>query len=452
MPTEEPIVVLVQRARLGDQAAFTKLVRRFQAMAYGYAYSILGDLPLAEDAAQGAFVEAYRKLDDLREPAAFPGWFRRIVFKHCDRLTRSRRFTTVPLDAVGDLAAERAGPHEIVEQRERDRLVRQAVRALPEGQRFATTLYYIGGYSQREVAAFLGVPVSTIKNRLYAARKRLKERMMAMVETSLKLISLPEDFAQRLVRYPFPQREPVVDLVDVELVDLPGEKMRVRCTDAQSHFLPLQPGGTCDWTFYDWPGGRLTGVYECHVIASASWRDGTLLREWVRYVDIEDEKEEWEESHILVEHDTFRKVELQRAEPGRLDVSLARYANGQLCEVAPMTLEAGQAWGAGTERTRVSGVARVTIGGHTWTCLKVSTTSAQGQETGSVPTILAEWYVAEHGRTVFFRRYNGPGWRKAGAKGSFESLEGNLEVEYEARRFRHWYDCIPDHALESALR
>jgi DNA-directed RNA polymerase specialized sigma24 family protein len=81
----ESIASLVEDARSGDLAAFARLIRRFQAMAYGYAYSSLGDFSLAEDAAQGAFVEAYRKLDDLREPAAFPGWFRRIVFKYCDR-------------------------------------------------------------------------------------------------------------------------------------------------------------------------------------------------------------------------------------------------------------------------------------------------------------------------------------------------------------------------------
>jgi DNA-directed RNA polymerase specialized sigma24 family protein len=78
----ESLTSLVERARSGDLEAFTQIVCRFQAMAYGYAYAILGDLILAEDAAQEAFLEAHRKLDNLREPAAFPGWFRRIVFKH----------------------------------------------------------------------------------------------------------------------------------------------------------------------------------------------------------------------------------------------------------------------------------------------------------------------------------------------------------------------------------
>jgi RNA polymerase sigma factor (sigma-70 family) len=446
MSTVESVASLVERARSGDLEALAQLVRRFQAMAYGYAYSILGDFPLAEDATQEAFLEAYRKLGDLREPAAFPGWFRRIAFKYCDRIARGRRVATVSLDGLGEVSSKRPGPEEIVERREESDRVLQMIGSLPQGQRIATTLFYIDGYSQREVAAFLGVPVSTVKNRLYAARKRLKERMMAMVEPTLRQHTLPEDFAERLLRYPFPRHEP-----HVEIVDLPGERLRVRCVDAQSHFVPLIPGGKCDWTFYDWPGARLTGVYECHVIASARWKEGTLLREWVRFTDLERGEEEWKEEHILVGGDTYRWVEVKRGEAGTLDLSAFRYANGQLSEPWPMTLEVGDEWGE-MERGHVVGVSRVSVGERAWTCLKVAMLSAQGREGDGVPTILAEWYVAEGGRTVLFRRYNGCGWREPGAPGSYEALEGNLEVEYRGIGFRHWYDCLPDHALERALR
>ena len=71
---------LIIAARNGDSPAFEELVRRFQDMAVGYAYSILGDWHEAEDAAQDAFVSAYCSLIQLRDAAAFPGWFRRIVY------------------------------------------------------------------------------------------------------------------------------------------------------------------------------------------------------------------------------------------------------------------------------------------------------------------------------------------------------------------------------------
>ncbi|MDQ3919834.1 MAG: hypothetical protein M3348_15305 [Acidobacteriota bacterium] len=82
---------LIMRARGGDADAYAAVVWRFQDMAVGYGYALLRDFQLAEGAAQEAFLEAYRSLSALREPAAFPGWFRRIVFKHCDGLTRGLR-------------------------------------------------------------------------------------------------------------------------------------------------------------------------------------------------------------------------------------------------------------------------------------------------------------------------------------------------------------------------
>lgn len=183
---------LVERSREGDLDAFTEVVRRFQGMAHGYAYSILGDFHLAQDTAQEAFVEAYYKLGDLRAPSAFPGWFRRIVFKHCDRVTRKRRGVTVPLnDAIA------APPRQ--DQSEMREAVLRAIRSLPERQREATTLYYIDGYSQAEIAEFLEVPVTTVQKRLHDSRKRLKERMADMVGPTLKDSAPDERFSRSVI-------------------------------------------------------------------------------------------------------------------------------------------------------------------------------------------------------------------------------------------------------------
>ncbi|MHC4716789.1 MAG: RNA polymerase sigma factor, partial [Planctomycetota bacterium] len=84
---------LVRAAQAGDEEAFGQLVRRFQDMAYGAAYARLGSHHLAEDAAQEAFLEAFVNLPKLRNPAAFPGWFRRVVFRRCSRLARRARGT-----------------------------------------------------------------------------------------------------------------------------------------------------------------------------------------------------------------------------------------------------------------------------------------------------------------------------------------------------------------------
>ena len=181
--------IIVVRAREGEPEAFGVLVRRFQDMAVGYAYSILHDFHLAEDAAQEAFFEAYRTLPKLREPAAFAGWFRRIVFKQCDRITRRRLVTTVPLDTVSEPVRDAlvvSGFSRTSNDEERKAQVFDAVRQLPEHERAAMTLFYIGGYSMEEVATFLEVPVSTVKGRLHSARERLRSMLLDTVADDLR--------------------------------------------------------------------------------------------------------------------------------------------------------------------------------------------------------------------------------------------------------------------------
>ncbi len=196
--------VIVVRAREGEADAFGVLVRRFQDMAVGYGYSLLHDFQLAEDAAQEAFFEAYRTLPRLREPAAFAGWFRRIVFKQCDRITRRRLVTTVPLDTIAEADATRSGVSGVSRSRddeERKAEVFEAVRQLPEHERAAMTLFYIGGYSMEEVATFLEVPVSTIKGRLHSARERLRAMLVDTVADDLRARrpSRNETFATAIV-------------------------------------------------------------------------------------------------------------------------------------------------------------------------------------------------------------------------------------------------------------
>lgn len=182
----EELRSLVVRAQGGDLEAYGEIVRRFQDMAYGYAYSVLGDFHLAEDAAQEAFIEAYRCLAALREPAAFAGWFRRIVYKHCDRIIRRRPLEQAPLGAAAVALSHEPRPPEVAERREMRDTVLRAIRALPEQERTVTTLFYINGYSQKEIADFLEVPVTTVKGRLHTSRKRLKERMTSMVAGTLR--------------------------------------------------------------------------------------------------------------------------------------------------------------------------------------------------------------------------------------------------------------------------
>ncbi|MEM7132863.1 MAG: RNA polymerase sigma factor [Chloroflexota bacterium] len=176
----ERLPELIQRIQDGDQNAFSRIIQDFQDMAVGYGYAILGDWQLAEDVAQEAFIHAFYDLPKLRNPAAFPGWFRRIVFTKINRLQRTRAVTLVPIELVLETASSVPMPATLIEQAEIRDAVMTAIAALPEHQRTVVTLFYISGYAQKEISSFLEIPVATVKTRLHAARKHLKESMTQM--------------------------------------------------------------------------------------------------------------------------------------------------------------------------------------------------------------------------------------------------------------------------------
>ena len=128
------LIDLVIAARAGDRAAFGTIVRRFLDMAFGGAYARLGDVDESQDAAPEAFLDAWRLLGDLRDPAAFPGWFRRIVLKHADRIARARQrvLPAIVLDGIPASAPDPAAALEAVELRDS---VRAAVAKLPDTRR-----------------------------------------------------------------------------------------------------------------------------------------------------------------------------------------------------------------------------------------------------------------------------------------------------------------------------
>lgn len=175
---EEPLDSLVRRAQGGDTQVFNRIVERFQDMAYASAYAMIGDVHLAEDSAQEAFLEAYLNLPKLREPAAFASWFRRIIVKQVDRLTRGKYLVSSPLDTVADTAIDSHSPGEIAEANEVSERVQRAISLLPERERFVVVLFYGTGYALKDIATFLELPLTTVKKRLYDARQRLKEELI----------------------------------------------------------------------------------------------------------------------------------------------------------------------------------------------------------------------------------------------------------------------------------
>ncbi len=220
------LTYLLVRAQEQDAQAYGQVVKRLQDLAVGYGYSILGDFHLAEDAAQEAFLEAYENLPRIQVLETFPGLLRKIVHKHCDRLTRrgrQYRFMSTGAAIESTAVASDPDPEEQMEEQEMKHLIREAMEILPRQEREIVSLFYISDHSQNEIAVFLDISVNTVKNRLRSARKRLKERLLIMVEENLQQSrpSKDERFAEAVRRIIAPRQdkdaEAIYDLLENKL-------------------------------------------------------------------------------------------------------------------------------------------------------------------------------------------------------------------------------------------
>ena len=176
-----PDADILRRIAAGDAGAVDDLYERFRRPAFALARRILADEVLAEDVLQDVFLSVWR------DPGAFDGrrgsfssWLMAMVHhKAVDAVRREesqRRRQTLAEDDLALRAPlstsdveEEAWAHSVADR------VRAALGALPESQREALTLAYYGGYTQREVAALTGAPLGTVKTRMLAGMRRLKE-------------------------------------------------------------------------------------------------------------------------------------------------------------------------------------------------------------------------------------------------------------------------------------
>ncbi len=232
-----------------------------------------------------------------------------------------------------------------------------------------------------------------------------------------------------MTTHPFPETEP-----EVTVVPLPTAELReVLRTDAGGMFVPLEVGASATWSFYDWPERVLTNVARTRIVGAAKYRG----EEFLEMADkvIYPEEEFWEtirlvrvvseqlESVLMIRRQSAQPVifEDTEATPEPLRLRLGDEWTGQ--EVFRCGLDTR---GEGDiHHARVDGVFGVSVPSGEFRCLRTTWWSYNSAGLGLA---LAEIYVADTGRTIYFRRFNGPAWRnyeelgKAGSRNETSKL------------------------------
>ena len=198
-------VELIRCILLGDDSAFSDLVNKYQKSVHALAWRKVEDFQVAEEIAQDAFLQAYKKLSTLKNPNQFAGWLYVITSNICHDWHRRKKPIMQSLDATDTKNFEQSAYERyLVEQREklanenRRELVRKLLEKLPESERTVVTLHYLGEMTSEAISRFLGVSVNTIKSRLRRARKRLKKEEHLIRET-FGSVQLPNNFTQNIM-------------------------------------------------------------------------------------------------------------------------------------------------------------------------------------------------------------------------------------------------------------
>ncbi len=181
-----PDEIYVQKTIEGDAEAFNELVQRHHARIYGLAYRMLGNPDDASDAAQEAFLEAYKSIQSFQFQSKFVTWMYRVGINVCQQYKRKSDARNRTLTSYTKDLRDREGqyvnhcPDRLLLKTERDQLIQHAISQLPSKQQIVITLFYMQQLKYREIAELLDCSEGTVASRLNTAVRNLKSKLESL--------------------------------------------------------------------------------------------------------------------------------------------------------------------------------------------------------------------------------------------------------------------------------
>lgn len=171
--SKEELAKLVELARQGDAVAFSQIYEHWQGELYKYALYILGNRYDAEDVVSECFIEAFRGIKNLREPAAFKGWIFKILSIRCKRRIGEfiRARNTLNVDDFLQLPSDSPALDETSVENVQ---LLKALEEIKPDERMILILSAVHGYTTKEIAAILGRPHGTVSARLHRTYGKLR--------------------------------------------------------------------------------------------------------------------------------------------------------------------------------------------------------------------------------------------------------------------------------------
>lgn len=407
----------------------------------------VGNHPDAEDLLQEVLAAAYRNRDTVSSEASFKPWILGIARNKCNDYFRAKaKRMEIPLESLDETALT-VGLHGVTAKT----VVSETLEALGDTDRQILYLSYFKDLPQAEIAARLGIPVGTVKSRLFHAKQQFK----ALYPEKPKGETVMKNNRALMPEF----------IPDYQIKEVEGEPFAVCWEELMGWFIVPKPGETCSWAMYDFPKRKRTEQCDLEVTGRAEVHgiEGVEI-EAVEYDPMDCNRIEGADvakrrfvaqltdTHCRYlaechEEDGVKKLYTFLDGDGFLENwGFGKDNCGNETHIAPKGVirKQGSAVTTAKEPFMLDVVGRyeVQINGKTYDTICVI--DAGAYEEG----VLTEQYLDRNGRTVLWRRFNRNDWMQESYKRPWtELLPENERITVDGETYVHWYDCITDYIL-----
>ncbi len=407
----------------------------------------VGNHPDAEDLLQEVLAAAYRNRDTVSSDASFKPWILGIARNKCNDYFRAKaKRMEIPLESLDETALT-VGLHGVTAKT----VVSETLEALGDTDRQILYLSYFKDLPQAEIAAWLGIPVGTVKSRLFHAKQQFK----ALYPEKPK-----GEIVMKNNRELMPEFIP-----DYQIKEVEGEPFAVCWEELMGWFIVPKPGETCSWAMYDFPKRKRTEQCDLEVTGRAEVHgiEGVEI-EAVEYDPMDCNRidgadvarrrfvAQLTDTHCRYlaechEEDGVKKLYTFLDGDGFLENwGFGKDNCGNETHIVPKGVIKKQGSTVTTAKEPfmldVVGRYEVQINGKTYDTICVI--DAGAYEEG----VLTEQYLDRNGRTVLWRRFNRNDWMQESYKRLWtELLPENERITVDGETYVHWYDCITDYIL-----
>ncbi|MEH7387295.1 RNA polymerase sigma factor [Bacillus sp. JJ1521] len=163
----------IQEVLSGNKQAYSHIINKYKNQLYATILRMTKNPHDAQDLVQEAFIKVYYQIDKYNEKGSFSSWFYRVAINHCMDEFRKKRSKQVEMNE--ELMGKNPNHPEVVYlKREENRQIELLLVTLPEDERMIMLLRYVNELSYEEISELVDVPVSTVRNKLHRAKKKLR--------------------------------------------------------------------------------------------------------------------------------------------------------------------------------------------------------------------------------------------------------------------------------------